>query len=95
MQVGRVEVTQEAHAAYYLRLAEMAEPELYGVRSKLPWFDRLEREYDNLRVAHAMLARARKGVEMALRLGSALYWFWLMRESLREGMATSWSRLLI
>jgi predicted ATPase len=47
---GGVEATRQAHAAYYLRLAEEAE---LGIRSPLQtlWLERLEREHDNLRAA--------------------------------------------
>lgn len=48
---GEREVIQEAHAMYYLRLAETAELELRGAQQGV-WFDRLEREHDNLRAAH-------------------------------------------
>ena len=80
---GEREVTQEAHAAYYLRLAETGEPELRGAR-QAAWFHRLEREHDNLRAALQFLLTGEKG-EMALRLGSALYWFWFVRDHGREG----------
>jgi predicted ATPase/DNA-binding CsgD family transcriptional regulator len=80
---GESEVIQEAHAAYYLRLAEMAEPEFRGPQ-QAAWFDRLEHEYDNLRAALHCLLEYRKG-EMALRLGSALFWFWFVRDHGREG----------
>ena len=43
-----MEVTRQAHAAYYLALAEQAEPELGGPRQAV-WLEQLEREHDNLR----------------------------------------------
>src|SRR5947207_2111501 len=41
---GELETAQQAHAAYYLALAEQAEPELEGPR-QARWFERLEREH--------------------------------------------------
>lgn len=80
---GEKEVTQEAHAAYYLRLAEMAEPELRGPQ-QAAWFDRLEHEHDNLRAALNYLLEREKG-ELAMRLNSALFWFWFIRDHRSEG----------
>src|SRR5438445_1128586 len=43
-----MEITRQAHALYYLRLSEKAEPELVGPRQAI-WLERLEREHENLR----------------------------------------------
>jgi predicted ATPase/DNA-binding CsgD family transcriptional regulator len=80
---GESEVVQEAYAAYYQRLAEMAEPELRGSQ-QAAWFDRLEREHDNLRAVLHILLEREQG-ELAMRLGSALLWFWFVREHRSEG----------
>jgi predicted ATPase len=45
-----MEATRQAHAHYYLVLAEEAEPGLDGPQDAV-WLERLEREYNNLRVA--------------------------------------------
>src|SRR5947207_11496007 len=71
---AEMEATQQAHAAYYLALAEKAEPDLAGPQTAM-WFERLEREYDNLRaVMEWSLERGEveQGIEMALRLAGAL-----------------------
>ncbi len=47
---GGMEVTRDAHAEYYPRLAEEAEPELAG-QEQAVWLERLEQEHDNLRAA--------------------------------------------
>ncbi len=47
---GEEEMTRQAHAAYYLALAEEAEPE-YGGPQQVVWLERLEREHGNLRAA--------------------------------------------
>lgn len=82
---GELEATQYAHAAYYLRLAEEAEPEMGG-SLQVVWLERLEREYDNLRAALLWsLDQGEHGREVALRLGGALRRFWFVRGHLSEG----------
>ncbi len=80
---GEAEVMHRAHAAYFLALAEAAEPELTGPRQRT-WLDRLEAEHDNLRAALRWVL-ARQETETALRLGGALWRFWDMRGYLTEG----------
>ncbi|HET8854162.1 MAG TPA: LuxR C-terminal-related transcriptional regulator, partial [Ktedonobacteraceae bacterium] len=80
---GELEAARQAHAHYYLALVEAAEPHLLGPKQLL-WFDRLEQELDNLR-AILQTAAAEGEVEVALRLGSALCYFWFGRGHLREG----------
>jgi predicted ATPase len=78
---GELEATRHAHAAYALRLAEEAEPALGGPQ-QVVWFHRLEREHGNLRAALSyFLERGddRERIEMALRLGVALWYFWEVR----------------
>jgi DNA-binding CsgD family transcriptional regulator/tetratricopeptide (TPR) repeat protein len=87
---GEFEMTQQAHAAYYVRLSEQAETELEGPR-QVRWLERLEREYDNLRAALRWGLSEAEGLEgehrkeLALRLGGALREFWTMHGHLREG----------
>jgi predicted ATPase len=84
---GETEATRHAHAAYYLQLAEEAVPKWFGPEQKA-WFDRLEREHDNLRAALNWLleqGEERESIEMALRLGVALWYFWLIRFHRSEG----------
>ena len=86
---GEMGMTRQAHAEYYLKLAEETEPELRGAQSIL-WLERLEREHDNLRaVMQWLLVQERAGQrkEMALRLGTALEEFWYVRGPYSEGRA--------
>ncbi len=82
---GELEVARQAHARYYLALAEQAEPYLFGPEQPL-WLDRLERDLDNLRaILQAATTGGEEEVQLALRLASALRLFWLGRGYLREG----------
>jgi predicted ATPase len=90
---GERESTRRAHAAYYLALAEGAEPELKGPEGAV-WLNRLEQEHDNLRAALAWsLEQAEdKGAredersrEIALRFGGALLELWRVHGPISEG----------
>ncbi len=82
---GEREAARQAHTHYYLALAEQAEPHLVG-SEQLLWFDRLERDLDNLRaILQAGIAGGVEEREVALRLGAALTLFWTGRGHLREG----------
>jgi predicted ATPase/DNA-binding CsgD family transcriptional regulator len=77
---GEVEEIQNAHAAYYLAMSEEAEPELNSAAQRA-W---LETEHPNLRT---VLQRSleREDRETTLRLGGALWRFWLSQGHLSEG----------
>src|SRR6266446_2868483 len=84
---GEMEITRQAHALYYVRLSEEAEPELAGPRQAM-WLERLAREHDNLRAALQWgLVPGEDGHrrEMTLRLGGALRRFWVVHGHLSEG----------
>lgn len=75
------------HAAYYLALAEQAEPELvHPEQADQPaWVRRLEAEHDNLRAALAWAAGPPADAALELRLAGALWQFWWVTGSLSEG----------
>jgi predicted ATPase/transcriptional regulator with XRE-family HTH domain len=75
---GALDGAQQQHAAYYLALAEAADPDQPDAVA------RLEREKDNLRAALAWALDSGQA-ETALRLAGALRWFWLARGYLSEG----------
>ncbi len=84
---GELEQVRQAHAEFYLRLAEEAEPHLFGSEQEW-WFERLERDHDNLRAVlrwSVEQGAERARLEMALRLGGALELFWLRGGYLSEG----------
>jgi ATP/maltotriose-dependent transcriptional regulator MalT len=82
---GELEAARGAHAAYYLALAEEAEPKLTNVEQTV-WLARLKREYEDLR---AVLQWATEGgneeAQLALRLSGALWQFWVLQEYPSEG----------
>lgn len=78
---GEQHLTQRAHAAYYLVLAE----ECSGELSAHPeWLERFDLEQHNFREALEFLIRS-GDADWGMRLGSALFHFWEMREHLAEG----------
>jgi predicted ATPase len=79
---GETELLRRRHAAYFLGLAEEAEPNLRG--SPGDWLDRLEREHDNFRAALDR-RQASDASETALRLAAALWRFWYLKGHLAEG----------
>jgi predicted ATPase/DNA-binding CsgD family transcriptional regulator len=84
-QQGELEAARRAHARYYLRLSETAEPHLLGP-DQLLWLARLEQDLDNLRaILQAGMSGGAEEVELALRLGGALRLLWISHGHLREG----------
>ena len=82
-ETGRTEDVRGRHASYFLTMAERASPELATSKQVL-WLDRLESDYDNFRAAMTWALESGHG-ETALRLASALYWFWIFHRHVNEG----------
>jgi tetratricopeptide (TPR) repeat protein len=80
---GEYAELRAAHAAYFLALAEEAAPEIEGP-DQVSWMDRLEAEHDNLRAALSWSLES-GDAETALRIGGALWWFWVARGHFSEG----------
>jgi non-specific serine/threonine protein kinase len=80
---GEVEAVHRRHAAYFLSLAETAEPELHGV-DQGAWFDRLARDFDNMRAALSWALDC-QDAHTALRLVGALREFLWVRSHISEG----------
>ena len=66
------------HAAFYLVLAEEAEPGLLGPQQR-EWLERLDAERDNIRAALSWAVDAGEA-EVGLRIASALWRFWQLRD---------------
>ncbi len=75
--------TVERHTAYYIQLAERAEPELSGAQ-QASWLDILEHEHDNFRV---VLQRSldRGDIAALSTLAATLRRFWYLHAHISEG----------
>ena len=81
---GEEAAARQAHAAYFLRLAERAWPAFRHRAGQEPWLDRLEVERANLRAALGWLDESGDAASL-LRLAGAFFWFWYIRGPLDEG----------
>src|SRR5882724_7328001 len=80
---GEEALTKRAHAAYCLVLAEEEATEQSGAEG-VEWVVRFAREHDNFRAGLEWLTET-GDAEWGLRLGTALFRFWEIREYLAEG----------
>ena len=80
---GEGETLRQRHLAYFVALAEQAEPNLRAFDMVI-WLDRLEAELDNIRAALGWAIES--DVEAQLSLASALLWFWHIRGHKNEGI---------
>jgi predicted ATPase/serine/threonine protein kinase len=80
---GEAALTKRAHAAYYLVLAEENATESSEAEGA-EWLERLGLEHDNFRAGLVWLTET-GNAEWGLRLGTALFRFWEVREYLAEG----------
>jgi non-specific serine/threonine protein kinase len=83
LQAGEAELLRERHLAYYVDLAERAEPNLRA-HDMVLWLDHLEAEHENIRSALEWGLEA--DIEAELRLASALLWYWHIRGRKNEGV---------
>ncbi len=86
---GELTAVRQAHAEYYLRFLEQAEPELEGPE-QARWMAMIEQEQRNLRAALTWLLQQphdQQAREMALRLAGALAPFRNRSGALSEGRA--------
>ncbi|HZU11761.1 MAG TPA: tetratricopeptide repeat protein [Chloroflexota bacterium] len=80
---GATVALRSDHAEWAVRLVEDTEPHLTG-RDQAEWLLRLDREHDNIRAALRWTLESGE-VELALRLVSAMWWYWRKRGYLTEG----------
>ena len=82
---------RDRHLRCFLRLVEETEPKVKGEYQQL-WLNWLEDEVDNIRAALAWSLECGQ-VEAGLRIATALYQFWTIRDYREE--ALSWFRRLL
>jgi predicted ATPase/DNA-binding SARP family transcriptional activator len=88
---GRLAGTRQAHAAFFLDLAETAEPHLRR-GSQMVWLKRLNAERDNI-LAALRFAAADEDADTAVRIAAAMTWYWTLGDQNREGRA--WMRVAL
>jgi non-specific serine/threonine protein kinase len=81
---GEAESVRQAHAEFFLGLAERAEPELTGPR-QTEWLNQLEAEHDNIRAALRWAIGWQPPDASGIRLAGALWRFWWINGHYREG----------
>lgn len=84
-EAGEEGVVRDLHAAYFVRMATLAERPMFGGTGRTGWTNRLIAEEANLRAAEDWLVQSDDGAEAALRLAAALHWHWFARGQFREG----------
>lgn len=86
---GEEVAVRDRHLAWFLALAEQADPEFYRA-GQAAWYDRLETEIDNVRAGLEWSKTESIRLAAGLRLAGALWRFWYTRGHLTEG----WERLV-
>ena len=81
LETGGGEAVRDRHLAYFVKLVEQAEPELYRSQ-QARWLNRLEDEIDNLRIALEWALAT--DVESGLRIAAFPWRFWQARGYLQE-----------
>ena len=84
-QSGSLATVCDRHAEFFADLAEQAEPHLFGGAGAPAWIARIDVEDQNLHDAAAWCLGDERRCATALRLLSALHWYWFARGRFREG----------
>jgi predicted ATPase/DNA-binding SARP family transcriptional activator len=71
------------HAEFFLLLSEEAEPH-FAAADQTIWLDAVEQDHDNIRGALRWSTETGEA-EVGMRIGGALWRFWLQRNHIREG----------
>ncbi|MGD8700347.1 MAG: tetratricopeptide repeat protein, partial [Gemmatimonadales bacterium] len=82
-EADELDQARRAHAEYFVRMAERAEPELTR-KGQADWMKQLEVEHHNLRAAIDW-AEERGEAGIGVRLGASLWRYWLVRGHMNEG----------
>ena len=81
LEAGGGEVVRDKHLAYFVKLVEHAEPELYR-SNQVFWLNKLDDEIDNFRMAVEWALA--DDVESGLRIAAIPWRFWQARSHLQE-----------
>ena len=81
LEAGGGEVVRDKHLAYFVKLVEHAEPELYR-SNQVFWLNKLDDEIDNFRMAVEWALA--NDVESGLRIAAIPWRFWQARSHLQE-----------
>ena len=84
LESGEAALAHNRHLAFFLQLAEEADPKLRGP-DEIIWYERLEREHHNLRAALSWSLES-QNADAGLTLASKLSFFWFVRGYLRESI---------
>jgi tetratricopeptide (TPR) repeat protein len=79
---GGGEQIRSRHLDYFLKLAERAEPEIYGAR-QIEWSQKMEDEYENTRAA--LEWSISNDISRGQQLAAALWWSWHYNGHQKEG----------
>jgi predicted ATPase/DNA-binding SARP family transcriptional activator len=82
---GEAEAMQHRHAHCFLAFAEIAEPHLFAGAGNPRWVVLVDDELGNLRAASEWFLSEGRDVEAALRLLTAIHWYWFARGRFTEG----------
>ena len=78
--------SERTHALYFLAFAEDIAPRLRGGGQQVRWLKLLNQEQENIRAALLKLIEDKKAA-LAVRLCTALSWYWITRGSFHEGQS--------
>ncbi len=82
---GESEASHQAHAAFYLELAEQADARLKGAGQQVVWLKRMIQDQANLRAALSWFLEQRDAQSL-LQLSGALRWYLTIRGSRNEAL---------
>ena len=82
-ETGRTEDVRGRHAGFFMSMAERALPEMFSSQ-QVAYLNRQESDYDNFRAALGWALESDNG-EIALRIASALTYFWVAHRHVSDG----------
>jgi predicted ATPase/class 3 adenylate cyclase len=90
VESGEGEQIRSRHLTYFLKLAERAEPELYGA-GQIEWSQKMEDEYENTRAALEWSLQG--NINRSKQLAAVLWWSWHFNGHQSEGY--EWLKIIL